>query len=147
MYKKVLIPTDGSDLSLTAARHGIRLAKNFGADVQTVFVIDTRTFPGGHPIVPESMAPHYFSLIEEMRKAGTNAVGEVETLAAEEGVAMTHEVVEGTPAESILEMARKLESDIIVMGTHGRSGFAALVLGSTAQAVVHGAKVPVLLVR
>jgi nucleotide-binding universal stress UspA family protein len=147
MYKRILIPTDGSEISHRAAAQGIALAKALDASVKALFVIDTRTFPGTHPIVPESMAPHYFSLLDEMRKAGEAAVQEVATEAKEAGVAVEHEVVEGLPSTCILEAAAKMNADLLVMGTHGRSGFAALLLGSTTQACVHGAELPVLLVR
>jgi len=147
MYTNILIATDGSDVSRHAAEHAIALAKALGGSARAIFVIDTRTFPGTHPIVPESMAPHYFSLLEEMRKAGEVAVGDVREAAEKDGVSVATDVVEGTPAASMLKYAKDNGSDLIVMGTHGRSGFAALLLGSTAHAVVHGAEIPVLLVR
>lgn len=147
MYKKILVPTDGSEISRNASTHALKLAKAVGASVHAVFVIDTRTFPGAHPLVPESMAPHYFSILEEMRKAGEGALQELSEEARKLGVAIQTEVIEGMPAPCILDTLKKTGMDLVVMGTHGRSGFAALLLGSTAQAVIHGAKCPVLLVR
>ena len=147
MYKKILVATDGSDISKRAAEHAMHLAKNVDAEVRAVFVIDTRVLPGSHPIVPESMAPHYFSLIEEMRKAGQDALETVAKAAGSDGINLGHEVLEGTPAECILADAKSYGADLVVMGTHGRSGIAALLMGSTAQAVVHGADCAVLLVR
>ena len=147
MYKKILVASDGSEISKRAAHQAVTLAKHVGAEVRAVFVIDTRVLPGSHPIVPESMAPHYFSLIDEMRKAGDKSLKEVVDEGSKHGVSCKHEILEGTPAECILKDAEDSGAELIVMGTHGRSGFAALLLGSTAQAVVHGAKTPVLLVR
>ena len=147
MYSKVLIATDGSDLSRRAAEHGIAIAKCLGATVVAVFVVDTRALPATHPVVPESVAPYYFSLLDELRKAGEAAVQEVVAEGAKHGVSVKHEVIDGTPASGIIDAGKKHEVDLIVMGTHGRSGFAAMLLGSTAQGVVHRAETPVLVVR
>ena len=111
-------------------------------DVQESYYVS-----GGHPLVPESMAPYYFSLIEELRKAGQAATDEIVREAAKEGVKVHAEVVEGVPATSLLEVAKRLGSDLIVLGTHGRSSLGALLLGSTAQVVVHSTEIPVLLIR
>lgn len=147
MYRRIVIATDGSEISRRAAQHGLALAKALGASVTALFTIDTRTVPGAHPIVPESMAPYYFSLIEELRKVGGGAVQEVVDEGRKLGLDVATAVVEGTPAAAVLEEAKRMGADLVVMGTHGRSGFGALLLGSTAQAVVHGSSVPVLLVR
>jgi len=147
MYKRMLIATDGSDPSRKAIKHGMTLAEALQVPVTAVFVIDTRGLPGTHPAVPVTEAPFYQSLLEELTKMGESAVGEVAAEGALHGVPVEHRVLEGTPAASILDAAEKCGADLIVMGTHGRTGFARMVLGSTAQQVCHGAKVPVLLVR
>ena len=147
MYKKILIPTDGSDLAMKAARHGIGLARASGASIVVVFVIDTRTFAEAEARIPEPAAQRYHALLEELRRMGRDATQHITDEAATAGIAATSEVVEGTPAAVILELAAKEGADLIVMGTHGRSALGALLLGSTAQSVIHHAKGPVLLVR
>jgi nucleotide-binding universal stress UspA family protein len=147
MFKRILIATDGSELSRRAADKGLSLAKSLGVPVSAVFVVDTRALPGAHPIVPESAAPYYFSLMNELRKAGEQAVDEVAQAGAKLGVSVKHEVIEGVPGSAIVEAAKSHGADLIVMGTHGRSGFAAMLLGSTAQGVLHQAGCPVLVIR
>ena len=147
MYKKILIASDGSDISRRAAEHGFAIAKCTAAEVVAVFVIDTRTLPGAHPILPESMAPYYFSIMEELRKAADATLAELAAQGDQIGVKVSARVIEGTPSAGILEAAKETSADLVVMGSHGRSGLGALIIGSTAQAVVHGAKTPVLLVR
>jgi nucleotide-binding universal stress UspA family protein len=147
MYKKVLIATDGSDIARRAAEHAFALAQASGGRVTGVFVIDTRTLPGAHPILPESMAPYYFSILEELKKAASATLFELKGLADKHGVPFEARTVEGTPAAAILDLAKETAADLLVMGTHGRTGLGALLIGSTTQAVVHGAACPVLLVR
>src|SRR5580765_4252324 len=102
MYRKILIATDGSELALRAAEHGIDLAKGLGASVYAVFVVDTRALPAAHPIVPETMAPYYVSLIEELRKMGEKAVGAVGDAAEKKGVKAESEVLDGIPSQVII---------------------------------------------
>ena len=147
MFQKILIPTDGSEIARRAAEHAFALARLSGGKVYGVFIIDTRTLPGAHPILPESMAPYYFSILEELRKAGEATLQDLADDAKKQSVAFEHKVIEGTPAAGILDTARDAQADVIVMGTHGRTSLGALLIGSTAQAVVHGAKCPVLLIR
>ena len=147
MYKKILIASDGSEIARRAAEQAFGLARLTGAKLYAVFIIDTRTLPGAHPILPESMAPYYFSILEELKKAGEATLQDLVDVAQKQGIAIERKVIEGTPAAGIIDAARETSADLIVLGTHGRTGIGALLIGSTAQAVVHGARVPVLLVR
>ena len=146
MFKRIVIATDGSDISRRAGRQALALAKTLGAAIQAVSVIDTRALASVYPGVPE-VAPVYPGLLDDLRKAAGAAAEEVTRAASQDGIPAGGEVLEGSPASAILEAADRFGADLVVMGTHGRSSLGALLLGSTAQAVVHRAKVPVLLVR
>src|SRR5262249_22197666 len=105
------------------------------------------TFAGALPFRAEYTASWELTAYEEWKKAAEAAMDEVVSRGREAGVTVQKEHVEGVPAAKILEVAARLGTDLIVMGTHGRTGISALLLGSTAQSVLHGAQVPVLLVR
>ena len=147
MYKRILIATDGSEISKRAVAQGIALAEALQAPVTAVFVIDTRALPGAHPVVPESIATYYQSILSEMRKMGESVVGEVVAAGAVAGIPVDPKVLCGSPAGTILDTATEVGADLLVMGTHGRTAIASVFLGSTAQTVCHHCRVPLLLVR
>jgi nucleotide-binding universal stress UspA family protein len=145
MFRKVLIATDGSETSERAAREAIALASAVGAEALAVSVIDTRSGTGSY--LPGSEAPYYAGLVEHLRGYARQCVDAVVAEGAKSGVPVQARLLEGVPATAILEAAKKEGADLIVLGTHGRTGLKLLLVGSTAQAVLHGATVPVLLVR
>ena len=147
MYHTLLIPIDGSEMSRHAALRGLELAGMLGARACALFVVDTRTFPGELPILPPSMAPYYASFTEELKKAGEAALEDLVPEAEKRSVKLTREVRTGTPAAAIIEEVSRVGADLVVMGSHGRSGVGRLLLGSTTEAVLRGSKVPVLVVR
>jgi nucleotide-binding universal stress UspA family protein len=147
MYKKILIATDGSEQARRATQHAVALAKQLGASVHAVFVVDTRSLAAAHSMVGATTPAYYHSLLEEWRKAGEAATADVVAEGMKHGVSVSHQIVEGTPAQGIVEAATKMSADLVVMGTHGRTSLGAFFLGSTAQSLVHHATVPVLLVR
>ena len=147
MYKKLLIASDGSDQARRAVQHALALAKQLGASVHAVFVVDTRSLAAAQSMVGATTPAYYISLLDEWRKAGEAALADVVAEGMKHGVPVSHQIVEGTPAQGVLEAAKKVGADLVVMGTHGRTSLGAFFLGSTAQALVHHATTPVLLVR
>jgi universal stress protein A len=143
--KKVLFCTDFSDNSLPARDLAIEFATAFDAELHILHVISAhfRTYP-----VYETMVPVDVELLEEQIQEG--AKNQLEII-AEECRKQVREVntgfATGTPAVEIVRYAEEESIDLIVMGTHGWTGFKHLVLGSTAENVVRSASCPVLTVR
>ncbi len=142
MYKKILIATDGSDHSEEAERHGLTLAKRSQATVTALYVVE-EVHPPRSISSPLSLALE--EQIEEHKAHGREIVEEVVERGKKMGVEVTPVVVEGHPAQEIIEHAR--DHDLVVMGTLGRSGLSHLLVGSVAERVVRHAPVPVLVVR
>jgi nucleotide-binding universal stress UspA family protein len=142
MYKTILMPTDGSPCSFQALEHGLGLAKALGAKVHFLYVLENPA--QAIWIAPESV-PYGLELLEDLKKAGEEAIRKALALAQEKGVEATGEVREGTPIPTIVEAAKGF--DLLVMGTHGRTGLDKLLLGSVTEGVLHRVSVPVLVVR
>jgi len=147
MYKNILVPTDGSQLSVSAIRAAVKLAKSTGASVTGLFVAPTAT-----PILFEGIFPVGYVTPEEheamTEKAAARHLGVIEKAAAAEGVSCECVSVTGDfPADAILQTAVKHKCDLIFMASHGKKGVSALLLGSETQKVLAHAKIPVLVHR
>ncbi|MGC8968494.1 MAG: universal stress protein [Thermus sp.] len=142
MYKSILMPTDGSPCSFQALEHGLGLAKALSAKVHFLYVLENPA--QAIWIAPESV-PYGLELLEDLKKAGEEAIGKALALAKEKGVEATGEVKEGVPIPTIVEAAKGF--DLLVMGTHGRTGLDKLLLGSVTEGVLHRVSIPVLVVR
>ena len=140
MYTNILLPTDGSELSQRAVRHGIQLAKAVGARVTGLSVVVSSHMPSGNGTailgdhVLQDAAQEFLAFVAEEAKA--------------QGVPCSCFSVTGPSAhEEIVAAAQGRECDLIVMGSHGRSAMGKLLLGSEAAQVIAGCQVPVLLCR
>lgn len=146
MFKNILVATDGSDISLRAAKMAVNLARVHGAKVMAVYVMEPYPYIGigeTNPYGMQAYAAAAQSLAAEAHMA-------VEKLCTEGGIPVDLEVraVENVGASAgIVETAKSAEADLIVMGSHGRSGIARLMLGSVANRVLADSPIPVLVVR
>lgn len=138
MYKKILMPTDGSNCSQTAIREGLEVAKEMGARVTFLYALEN--ISSSLWISPESV-PYGVELIEDLKRVGSEAL----KLAQAAGVEAETKLVEARPVEAILSEAKN--HDLIVMGTHGRSGLDRFMLGSVTETVLHRSDKPVLVLR
>ncbi|MFW6041003.1 MAG: universal stress protein [Thermoplasmatota archaeon] len=138
-YNKILIPTDGSEANDVAVENGLSLARLLGAKATIFFVVDTSTFKG---IPPDEMITDVTSRMETI---GDKVLGEIMDRAEEMGVDAEKSIVMGHPAEEIIEESKN--HDLVVIGTHGRSGLSKLLLGSTAEKVLRHSKCPVMLIK
>jgi nucleotide-binding universal stress UspA family protein len=142
LYRNILIATDGSESSRFAADAGIELALLSGARIQAVYVIDIYAY---------SSAPKDLKWEESMhaqfRELGSDAVSYVENMAKDAGVNVETRILEGHPAEEILNFAEKHDSDLIVLGSLGKTATERFLIGSISEKVVRNSKVPVLIVR
>jgi nucleotide-binding universal stress UspA family protein len=144
MYKHILVPVDGSSTSQVAVGKATELAKVFGSSVTVIYVIDPYPFTGVGTDFAYGQA-EYLSAATAEANAAVKAAKES---FASAGVAVDTSVIESHTAwRGIVEAGASLQADLIVMGSHGRSGLEKLVLGSVAQAVLSHTKLPVLVVR
>jgi nucleotide-binding universal stress UspA family protein len=148
MYKNILVPVDDSEPSQLALNEAIRLAKNSGATLYLLHVIDEFALA---PMDSSYMASAYYAdVVAALRDAGQKILDRAEQTARQGGVEFKTGLVETfgrRVAEIVVEQAREWPADIIVMGTHGRRGLRRLVLGSDAEWVLRSTPVPVLLIR
>jgi nucleotide-binding universal stress UspA family protein len=138
MYDRILLPTDGSDAGNRAVDQALGLAAETGATVHLLFVLEDI------PYAPEMMDD---TVEAQLREIGEAAIEEIRGSADEAGVEVVEALRDGAPHSAILEYAADTGADLIVMGTHGRSGLDRYLLGSVTERVVRTADVPVLTVR
>ena len=144
MYKRILVPIDGSSTSDRALQESIRLIDVQPAQLRLVHVIDDLQFLDAEGYVD------YAELRELTRKIGQRALAKAEEMARQADITVESALLEANGeriAQVINTEAEGWSADLIVIGTHGRSGFNHLLFGSVAEGVVRGASVPVLLVR
>jgi len=140
MYEHILIPTDGSDGARKAIREAVELADLTDATVHGLYVIDTRDYN----TLPESK---WLSLQDEFESAGETATAVVQSEADARDVDAVTSITRGVPHEEILQYTEDNDIDLVVMGTHGRSGFNRFLLGSVTEKVLRQSPVPVHVVR
>jgi nucleotide-binding universal stress UspA family protein len=136
MYERILVPTDGSDGSAHVALQAIDLAKQYDATIHSVYVVSD-------DLLSRLDIKRHDAIEEE----GRRAVERVASMAHTHGVDTVTELREGDPADSILDYADEIEADLIVAGTHGRSGVERRLIGSVAERLVRHATCPVMTVR
>ncbi|MDH4063839.1 MAG: universal stress protein [Acidobacteriota bacterium] len=140
-FQRILCPIDFSDDSAHATEHAVAIARWYGARLTLLHVYPTVRRPPTLP-VPDAGAAHgpTPAELEALRDRAAAAV------AADAGVTIHASVITGEPVGAILEQATALPADLIVMGTHGASGFRHLILGSVTEKVLRQAPCPVLTV-
>ncbi|ADI74057.1 UspA domain protein [Methanohalobium evestigatum Z-7303] len=140
-YNKILIATDGSENSKNAVQSGINLAKNTGAKVYTVYIIEPVS------AAMSRKGPDWAkSAMEMMRKEGEKATEYVEKIGQEADIDVESIILEGDPAEEVIKFADKNDINLIVMGTRGLSGIKRFMVGSVADKVVRHSEKEVLVV-
>ena len=140
MYKKILVPTDGSDFAKKAQKHALFLSKVSGAEIIAVSVTENN-FVNGLPLDDE-----IYQLNQILKERSEENLKEFDEL-NEDDLKITHVIREGSPARVILEVAQEEDIDLIVMGSSGKSGFDRFIMGSVADKVVNSAKCAVLVVH
>jgi len=144
MFKRILIPTDGSDITAKAADAAIRLAKSLGAQVYTISVKE----PFPYSAISEMQPPPPQEFYDAQERSANNRVQAVRDACAAAGVPCEAHTVEALhPWEAIIEHAQRTDCDLMVMASHGRRGVTALLLGSETQKVLTHSTIPVLVVR
>ena len=147
MYRKILITTDGSAVSRHTACAGVEFARQMGADVLVLHVAPTYQYPIYVEIVPPSY-PSEDDYVAQMQRLGAEHTGSILHAAAKAGLkaeAMT--AFADSPALKIVDVAEQQQCDLVFMGSHGRSGWGHLLLGSVTNKVLSHTSKPVLVHR
>ena len=147
MFKNVLIPTDGSKLSLKAVKPGVAFAKSINARVTGCYVVEPfQPYYFGDYIPPDMPTPKEFE--RHARAAGAKYLQEIESAAVAAGLQYAGTILTAdAPYAGIIKAATKGRCDVIFMASHGRSGLPGLLLGSETHKVLTHSKIPVLVYR
>lgn len=148
MIKRILVPFDGSATAVKSLKFAAELASQTGSNMTLLYVIEA----GAHvtlSIPAEATPTHISEPIEDyLKQAGEAVLDEAAEIVAESKINVSRVIRSGHPAEEILKEAAKSDSDLIVIGSHGKNAVEAAVLGSVALAIIHkDIKFPVLVVR
>jgi nucleotide-binding universal stress UspA family protein len=134
MYDDILVPSDGSPEADAAASHAIQLASHVDATLHALFVVD--------PDPPGLDLAGGTEIDADRSERGERVLSDIRERAAERGIDVETTVAEGDPADVIVQQADGT-ADLVVMGTHGRSGVERVLIGSVAERVVRASPVPV----
>jgi nucleotide-binding universal stress UspA family protein len=144
MYKRILFPTDGSEITARAMQTAISLAHLTGAELSALAVKEP--FPYSAISEMQPVPPQEF--YDDQERVAEARLAAVARAAGEAGVACHSHTVEALhPWEAILDHAKEQDCDLVVMASHGRRGVTALLLGSETQKVLTHGTLPVLVVR
>lgn len=144
MYRRILVPLDGSTMSEAVLPHAERLARALDVEIVLLHVDVTPApifEPPTSPLMPQP---------EEVKLTHLDEKNYLKTVCAKlegKGLRVTYLLRDGIVADTILEAAEIEQADLIAMTTHGRTGMLRLLLGSVAEQVVHRSKIPVMLIR
>ena len=147
MYKHILVPTDGSKLSVKTVKQAVKFAKAVGAKITGFYAIpayDSTYYGDGYILRAPSAKAHAEATENEARRrlSAIEIEAEVQKVRCE----VMH-VVSDNPYQAIIDAAKKKKCDLIVMASHGRRGLSGLVLGSETHKVLIHTKIPVLVCR
>lgn len=138
MYDRILLPVDDGDATDAVHRHAAALARETDATVQVLFVADTAR---------HSVTVVDADVVDAMEQDGQRIVDDVASTLTSLGVEYDTDVVQGSPADTIVAYAEQYDYDLIVLPTHARSGLSRYLLGSVTEKVVRLSSVPVLTAR
>jgi nucleotide-binding universal stress UspA family protein len=145
MYKRILVPIDGTDTARTGLKEAIALASQQKATIRLLHVVND------FPILMEmSSAINFEQYHEGLHQYGRKVLEDARALVNSAGLEVETQLQMlkgGRVSDVILKDARSADCDLIVIGTHGRRGFQRALLGSDAEAVLRASPVPVLLIR
>jgi nucleotide-binding universal stress UspA family protein len=146
-YQKILIATDGSKCSQKAVLQGMELAKLMGAKVYVLYVLDKNAYIPPSLETPIHLGSNWDIMAETLRQEGDNAIQYANDIAEDKGIDFEGVVMEGNPADAILEFSEQKKVNMIIMGTLGKGGLERFLLGSVTDKVVRHSKISVLVVK
>jgi nucleotide-binding universal stress UspA family protein len=144
MFKKILLPTDGSDLSSKAIEGGLAFAKALNASVVGLTVVEPYSYSNLSEYRPETLDDYE----QRMMKSAAERLGKVANAAATASIPVETVTVKSfSPFEAIIDTAKSRGCDVIFMASHGRRGLSAVLLGSETQKVLTHSTIPVMVYR
>jgi universal stress protein A len=143
--KRILVPIDFSDDSLNALAYARDFARPFGAELILLYVVEPIYY--ATPADLYVTTPNVAFLMDEQRRIGKQQLARLGADMEKKHERFRGVVKVGSPSQSILDTSKSAHADMVIMSTHGRTGFAHMLLGSVAEKVVRGATCPVLTVR
>lgn len=142
-FKKILVPYDGSKYSINAFKIALCIAKKYNSKITGITCIDV-IFRGRWYYDSD----YYASKIKKQKEIVKKSVANLEKAAKKEGISFDFQIFQSrSTVEKIVKFAKAKKSDLIVIGSHGRTGFDKLLLGSVANGVAQRARCPVLIVK
>ncbi|AKB42548.1 MULTISPECIES: universal stress protein [Methanosarcina] len=141
LFRNIVIATDGSKNVQRAISHGIEFAKLSGAIVHALYVVNTPS------TISENWTAGKETIYNIMKNDGQKAVSKIKKIGEASGVEVREVLLKGYPSSEIIYFAENNNIDLIVMGSLGATGLERFLIGSVAETVVRGSKVPVLVVR
>ncbi len=145
MFRSILVPVDYSEHSKASVRYAAELAKNVGATLHVVHVWDRPTYASDAVLVRRPGEDHC-SLADLIQRNAENDMKDFLATLELGDVKLTHELLSGDPTAKLVEELKKGGYDLVVLGTHGRTGLMHLLMGSVAEKLVRLSPVPVLTV-
>jgi nucleotide-binding universal stress UspA family protein len=144
MFKKILLPTDGSELSVKAVQGALKMAKELGAAVVGLTVVEPYSYSTLSEYRPETLE----AFEARNAQAAEERLAPIVQAAKDAGVPCETVTVKSfSPYEAIIDTANKFGCDVIFMASHGRRGLSAVLLGSETQKVLTHSAIPVLVYR
>ncbi|MCA4780016.1 universal stress protein [Acinetobacter towneri] len=144
-YKHLLVPVDESPMSYAAAEQALSLAKDLNCPVTIMSVIAVDPFVG---VDFYKVAPAITDYFMQAEQNAQNRLAEIQQSFSREGISIDTKIIRGVAAsEGIVQIANEIGADLIIMGSHGRTGVKKMMLGSVAQNVLTQSPVPVLIVK
>ncbi|ELY89728.1 universal stress protein [Natrinema altunense] len=147
MYERILVPTDGSNVAEAAVEQAIDIATKYDAEIHALFVADTDAIAYGLGAEQvDRIRQGQFEGMTELREDAEEATAYVTNAAEAAGLTATERHAGGQPHRMIADYAADNDIDLIVIGSHGRSGVRRALLGSVTERVLRSTHVPVLVV-
>lgn len=147
MYERILVPTDGSKVAKAAVDHAVDIAEKYGAEVHALFIADTDAIAYGLGTEQvDRIRQGNFQGMTDLREDAEEATGYVKEQAETLGLTVVERHAGGQPHDMIADYAQENDIDLIVMGSHGRSGVRRVLLGSVTERTLRSTHVPVLVV-
>lgn len=144
MFRRILVPVDYSENSKASARFAAELAKTLGSTLDIVHVWDKPTYVSDAVVVRRADQDHC-SLAELIRESAERDMTEfLASAALPTTVSAAHRLISGEPASTLVSELKQGNHDLVVVGTHGRTGLAHMLLGSVAEKLIRLSPVPVL---
>lgn len=136
LYSKILIAVDNSEFSEKAAKNGFKLAEQLGATVALLYVVDTSKAVAN---IDTGVYPEQALFL--LKKEAEQTLNKLAAMHTGEVIKF---MPQGIPTKDIIKTAEKWEADLIVLGTHGRTGLMHLLVGSVSESIIRHSKIPVM---